>query len=103
MQPDKLFAILAEPTEFAELLCILRSITTNIHKRMSRVRKSSIMPKLVRLISNVCARSRKLSLKTQLNIEVLEDSTSVLAMVLTPPSSVKVMTVNLADIPGAIV
>ena len=31
-QPDKLFAILAEHTEFAELMCILRSITTNIHK-----------------------------------------------------------------------
>jgi len=31
-QPDKLFAILAEHTEFAELMRILRSITTNIHK-----------------------------------------------------------------------
>ena len=31
-QPDKLFAILAEHTEFAELMRILRSITNNIHK-----------------------------------------------------------------------
>jgi len=31
-QPDKLFAILAEHTEFAELMRILKSITTNIHK-----------------------------------------------------------------------
>jgi len=31
-QPVKLFAILAEHTEFAELMCILRSITTNIRK-----------------------------------------------------------------------
>jgi len=29
---DKLFAILAEHTEFADLMRILRSITTNIHK-----------------------------------------------------------------------
>ena len=48
-QPDKLFAILAEHTEFAELMRILRSITTNIHKRLSRARKPSIMPKFVRL------------------------------------------------------
>jgi len=31
-QPDKLFAILTEHTEFAKLMRILRSITTNIHK-----------------------------------------------------------------------
>ena len=31
-QPDRLFAILAEHTEFAELMRTLRSITTNIHK-----------------------------------------------------------------------
>ena len=29
---DKLFTILAEHTEFADLMRILRSITTNIHK-----------------------------------------------------------------------
>jgi len=37
-QPDKLFAILAEHTEFAELMRIY-----------TRARKPSIMPKLVRL------------------------------------------------------
>jgi len=31
-QLDKLFAFLAEHTEFAELMHILRPITTNIHK-----------------------------------------------------------------------
>jgi len=45
-EPDKLFAILAEYTEFAEFMRILRSIATNVHKRLSRTRKSSIMPKL---------------------------------------------------------
>jgi len=40
-QPDKLFAILAEHTEFAELMCIYTTHT--------RARKPSIIPKLVRL------------------------------------------------------
>jgi len=38
-QPDKLFAILAEHTEFAELMCIYTTST--------RARRPSIIPKLV--------------------------------------------------------